>query len=68
MASRKPNQAQVQANQAFYAQFRRSKQAEELSARMKASGQTDDDLMRMIDDAVAAGRVKVLPPVYRGDE
>jgi hypothetical protein len=35
---------------------------------MRASGQTDADLMQMIDEAVAAGKVKVLPPVYRGDE
>ena len=68
MASRKPNQAQVQANQAFYAQFQRDKKSEVLHARMKASGQTDADLMQMIDDAVAAGRVTVVPPVYRGDE
>lgn len=68
MAKKQHNPALVQANQAFFAQFKRDKPAEALMARMKASGQTDADLMQMIDDAVAAGRVTVVPPVYRGDE
>lgn len=67
MRGRKPNLAQAQANQIFYAGSQRSDRVQQILAKIRASGQTDAELKAMIDQAVAEGRVKVIPPVYTGD-